>query len=109
MLSETILVPEKLEPELMVTFLGLNSWHARANAVSHPGINSSDLKLIPECVVKDGGVEGKYDDRDDYLAGNYSYSYLSHVLRSNALWKKECQTGGQEHPHHRKFRQTACH
>ena len=93
-------IPEKLEPELMVTFPGIEfiGTLGRQTLYPIPGDQFIGFEAeFTECVVKDGGVEGKYDDRDDYLAGNYStLPYTSHYGNyfgtQNALLEYECQT-----------------
>jgi len=93
-------IPEKLSPTAMITFPGIEfiGTLGRQTLYPIPGDTFTGFEAeFPSCTIFDDGVEGDYDFRDEYLAGDYSNTpYTSHYEyyfgNQTGLLEYDCDT-----------------
>jgi hypothetical protein len=94
-------IPAKLVPSEMITFPDIEflGTYARRSLYPTHGDEFTVFKAnSPTCIVKDQGIEGRYNRSEDYLHGEYSIEpYTSHYGlyfgTLNGLLEYHCDTG----------------
>lgn len=93
-------IPKRITPSAMITFPDIEFLGTYARRSLYPIHGDAFVGFeadFPSCIVKDQGIEGVYDKREEYLAGNYlTTPYISHYGlyfgSQKGLLEYQCET-----------------
>jgi hypothetical protein len=97
-------IPERLTPSAMITFPEIEFLGTYARRSLYPIHGDAFIGFeadFPSCIVKDQGIEGVFDKREEYLAGNYlTTPYISHYGlyfgSQKGLLEYDCETDTEQ-------------